>query len=272
MKIVVDANESACGLAARLAQVWDSVEVRRLPAGDVAVGSRVLIERKTVEDFLASLADGRLFRQAAHLTRGATRPLLILEGDPEVLSRRMKPGPRRGVQLALTVGFRIPILKTRDIADTVSCIRHISAQESKREARSRRLRTRAGQTGSAPTGNAPGQNEPLRFSPETFEALLALPGLGKERAHSIASTIGSLSELCRLGVRDLMRVPGIGPDTAARILDSLRGSDSRSTIRSNGVFSLASSIFQKEQCLASRHVALAYTLERRQFQVLANER
>ena len=94
--IIVDANESACGLAKLLAGQWDHVQVQRLRVGDVAVGDRVLIERKTVDDYLASLADGRLFRQATQLA-AAPRPILIREGDPAVLHGRIDPGALRGV-------------------------------------------------------------------------------------------------------------------------------------------------------------------------------
>ena len=33
----------------------------------------------------------------------------------------------------------------------------------------------------------------------------------------------AVAELCRLSVRELMSIPGVGPDTAARIVDALRG-------------------------------------------------
>ena len=81
MRIVVDANESRRGLAELLAESWDGVEVRRLPVGDVAIGERVLVERKTTDDLLASLADGRLFRQARFLAARAPRPIVIQEGE-----------------------------------------------------------------------------------------------------------------------------------------------------------------------------------------------
>ncbi len=66
MWIQVDANESRSGLAKLLAESWDYVRVRRLDVGDVAIGPNVLVERKTTDDFLASIGDGRLFRQARH--------------------------------------------------------------------------------------------------------------------------------------------------------------------------------------------------------------
>lgn len=216
--IIVDANESACGLAKLLAGQWDHVQVQRLRVGDIAIGDRVLIERKTVEDYLASLADGRLFRQATQLT-AAPRPILIREGDPAVLRGHIDPGALRGVELALAVGFRIPILTTSSLVETASCVRHIAAQEARREARRRRNAVT-----STPVARGSKSRSHRRLPPEAFNALLALPGVGLERARAIANHVGSMSDLCRLGIRDLLSVPGVGPDTAARIVDALRGS------------------------------------------------
>jgi ERCC4-type nuclease len=218
MTIVVDANESMCGLAEILARDWDLVAVRKLHAGDVAVGSRILIERKTAADYVASLADGRLFRQASCIAASAARPVLILEGDSGALDGRIEPGARRGIELAITVGFRIPILRTRDLPDTAVWIRHLAAQEARRSSR-RRLQSRPSTDSSIGDSRVPLE----RVAPETVEALAALPGVGRVRAVAIARHVGTLSELCRLGVRDLMAIPGIGPDTAARIVDALRG-------------------------------------------------
>jgi Fanconi anemia group M protein len=215
---VVDANESACGLARFLAEQWNDVVVRRLQVGDVAIGDRVVIERKAVDDYVASLGDGRLFRQAARLAGAVPRPALILEGDRSFLESRIDRGALRGVELAITIGFRIPVLYTGSVVESASYVRHMAAQEARREARRRRNLVRTKQdTGQA---DRPGRR---RLSPEAFEALLSLPGVGLERARAIAEHAGSLGDLCRLGFRDLLSVPGVGADTAARIVDGLRG-------------------------------------------------
>ncbi len=215
--IQVDANESRCGLAKLLAETWDYVSVRRLDVGDVAIGPNVLVERKTTDDFLASIGDGRLFRQARHLAAAVPRPVLIHEGDPDGMTGRMDPGAHRGVLLALAVGFRIPVLTTRDIRETATLIRHMAAQESRRAAR-RRRRTRIGsrrpRCGAKLAGALP---------PEAIEVLLALPRVGHTRASALAAHLQSLDDLTRLGIRDLLAIPGIGPDTAARIIDTLHG-------------------------------------------------
>jgi Fanconi anemia group M protein len=213
--IVVDANEARTGLAGLLAASWDFVDVRRLSVGDIAVGRQVLIERKTADDFVSSLADGRLFRQARRLTSVASRPIVIQEGDAAEIHRQMDPGAYRGALLSLTVGFRIPVLMTRDLEDTARLVRHMAAQESKRESRRLRRARSSRSTREADLSR-------FRLAPDAIEVLCAMPGVGRARAEALATHVKSLRDLAQLGVHDLMAVPGIGPDTAARIVDVLR--------------------------------------------------
>ena len=117
--------------------------------------------------------------------------------------------------LSLSVGFRIPVLMTRDLEHTATVVRHMAAQESKRDSRRRR---RARLSASGRESRSPQH----RLPPEAIEVLCAMPGVGRTRAEALAVHVHSLRELAQLGVRDLLAVPGIGPDTAARIVDTLR--------------------------------------------------
>ena len=58
-------NAALLGLARRCGSF--DVRMVRLPIGDYLIDGGVLVERKTYADFATSLADGRLFLQAAAL-------------------------------------------------------------------------------------------------------------------------------------------------------------------------------------------------------------
>jgi hypothetical protein len=62
--VIVDDREGRSGLAAAIAARGRDVTVARLDVGDVAIGDRVLVERKSIADFVASVVDRRLFDQA----------------------------------------------------------------------------------------------------------------------------------------------------------------------------------------------------------------
>ncbi|MCD6502762.1 MAG: hypothetical protein DRN30_00245 [Thermoplasmata archaeon] len=62
--------------------------VDNLPVGDYAVSKDVIIERKTADDFISSIIEGRLFEQIEKL-KNVKKAYIIIEGDyKEVLSFR----------------------------------------------------------------------------------------------------------------------------------------------------------------------------------------
>lgn len=83
-------------------------------------------------DFVASLKDDRLFRQAKALNEVCGRPLLIVEGEDAFAALGLPPEALRGVLLALLVGYRIPLLRTVSVDETALTIARVAAQERRR--------------------------------------------------------------------------------------------------------------------------------------------
>jgi DNA excision repair protein ERCC-4 len=79
IEITVDDRERSDHLLTALQQSGIKILIKRLEIGDYLIDNLV-IERKSLTDFCASIADGRLFRQAARLAAISKQPLIILEG------------------------------------------------------------------------------------------------------------------------------------------------------------------------------------------------
>jgi hypothetical protein len=74
----VDFSERNARLVDRARACGDfDVRMDRLEVGDYCIDGSVVIERKTYVDFAMSLADGRLFPQAAALARSPHRPMVV---------------------------------------------------------------------------------------------------------------------------------------------------------------------------------------------------
>jgi len=103
IEIVIDDREAIPELLEILrADPILSVRIERLNTGDYRVDRRVLIERKTLADFTASLIDGRLFNQAVRLRETPFQPLMIVEGSPaEEIQGPLSPTARLGAWLTL---------------------------------------------------------------------------------------------------------------------------------------------------------------------------
>ena len=95
--IQVDHSERESLLLELLRQSEDfDVRLARLRVGDYLINDQVLIERKTIADFAASLVDGRLFPQAARLARDGRRSLVLTEGPPATSMPDIHPNAVQG--------------------------------------------------------------------------------------------------------------------------------------------------------------------------------
>jgi len=204
MKIICDDRERGSDVIAELRKLpFTDVVVRRLPVGDYLIDGQVLVERKTVHDFVVSIIDGRLFQQAMRLVRaGPGRVLLLLEGERSVLT---EPGVRRealqGALVTLSVLLGIPVLRAKDAAETARILRYTTEQV--RRVGSNAIR-RAGY-------------RPRKMRTRQLFILQGLPGVGPERAARLLDACGTVAGVFAADEAALLQVSGIGARTAAAI-------------------------------------------------------
>ena len=80
-KIIIDHRENADKLIKLLQdKFYFEVDVRQLKYGDYFVEPDITLERKSTRDFLLSIIDGRLFKQAYRLAEYTERPIILIEG------------------------------------------------------------------------------------------------------------------------------------------------------------------------------------------------
>lgn len=187
----------------------DGAEVsrKRLKLGDYLCDRQVLAERKAFPDFVASIKDGRLFRQACRLVSAKTRPVLILEGRPEN-SRRL--GLRRdsiqGAIISLTVLLGLPLLRSLNAAETARLLVY-TARQVRRQPHGAVYRQ-----GYRPKG-------PRK---RKLFVLQGLPGVGPGRAARLLDHFGSLEAVFFAEPDEIAAVKGIGYPTAKRIRTLVR--------------------------------------------------
>jgi DNA excision repair protein ERCC-4 len=204
VSVVADDRERSSQVVAAL-ESMDGVElaVRRLDLGDYLVGPRLLVERKHLHDFVLSLSDGRLFLQTWRLAGCASyRCCLVLEGPAVDLDRRRAP-PRglQGALITISILFGLPVLRSSGPVETARLL--ISA------GRQLQRRSRLGST--------PPRIAHSRAASPQLAMLLAVPGIGPERATALLRHFGSIRALALADPRDLTTVEGVGPTTARRL-------------------------------------------------------
>jgi DNA excision repair protein ERCC-4 len=204
-RIVVDDREPRDRLPSALRARGVEVRFTRLRVGDYLLPNGVLVERKTVRDFHASIVEGRFWTQIRAL-RGASRaPYLLVEGrglERGQLSHRAVIGVLLGV-----IGQGIPVLLAGDAPSSAEWLASLAIRSSGRQPRRDR------------PAYARRRNPPVDLVAEAM--LAAVPGISTTRARALLTRFGSIAAIVSADEEALHTVPGIGLIQAQRLKAAL---------------------------------------------------
>ena len=205
-KIFVDPREREMGKL--LESQGLEVTLKNLEVGDYIVSDRIAIERKTADDFVASIIDPErnLFRQISDLSRAYERPVLILEGR-DLYTRQISPNSIRGALAAIAVDYGIPIIPTESREETAAVIAMLVARERK-EGREPKLHG----------------HKTARTLKEQQEYLVsAIPSVGPAVARNLLKHFGTIEKITTASEEELLQVDLVGPKIAERIRELIGG-------------------------------------------------
>lgn len=192
------------------------------------------VQRKELNDFLASLDDGRLTKEVAQMNASILMPLLVLEGRVQIANGLVMTngfGGRRGELTYASFMKRFLTLLDRNVqtfftnepAQTAEFI--MAAYEWSRSG------------GHTTAGSRPKpSNDWGRLTNRDFQVhlLQGLDGVGSKTANAIVETLGRCPMRVDATVEELASVPGIGVVTARKIVHSING-DPEGSVASKGV-------------------------------------
>lgn len=115
IKIIADVHEKNSMVIAELTALGAEIEQKKLEVGDYIVSS-IIIERKTMSDFVSSMLNKRLRVQLDNLKRNEN-PLLIIENF-DIEQSGVNPNCIRGFIMSIILNYKIPIIFTQDSKDT----------------------------------------------------------------------------------------------------------------------------------------------------------
>ena len=177
------------------------VKVRSMAVADYQVSDEVAIERKTTKDFIDSLIDKRLFKQAKELSEEFKHPLMILEGD-DLYGGMVNPNAIRGSIASIAIDFGISIIPTRNAQDTAAMIKRIAVREQNGERTPIQIRT---------------DKKPVSLMEQQLFIVESLPNIGPVNAKNLLTHFGSVSKVLNASESELQEVEGIGKKTAENI-------------------------------------------------------
>jgi ERCC4-related helicase len=198
--IYVDTRESLL-LVDELKKQGSRVDVKALPMGDFVLSTDVVAERKTAEDFVKSVIDGRLFNQLVAMRETYPRPILILEGD-----RRRAVGIGSaaflGALASVISDFQVSIFTSSDESETAQILFHIARREQMDKKKEVRIRS---------------GRKPASISDMQKYIVAGLPGVSTVLADRFLRELKTVANIFNSREKDLMRVEGVGEKLAKRI-------------------------------------------------------
>ncbi|MCQ2962198.1 MAG: DEAD/DEAH box helicase [archaeon] len=205
--VYVDSREGNSKVIRALDTIGVKVKVNTMAVADYQVSEEVAIERKTAKDFVDSIVDKRLFKQARMMMEEFKKPIMILEGD-DFYSGFINPNAIRGAMTSIALDYGISIIPTRTAEDTAAMIKRIATREQKGEKRSIQIRT---------------ERKPQNLWEQQLFIIESLPGIGPVHAKRMMEHFGTVRAVLEADEKKLQEVEGIGKKTAKNIREVIDG-------------------------------------------------
>ena len=178
-----------------------SIEVSQLPLGDYQVSDRLLVERKTRQDFESSIVDGRIWHQLSELAGEGRRIVVLVEGAPDTDSRLSREA-LLGAYAAVLSDFGCALFLTKTQQATAELVFHLACHEQL--SRSQPLSVYA-------------KRKAKTLAERQRAVAEALPAVGPKLAHALLSYFDTIENLATAPESELAQVGKIGQKKASEL-------------------------------------------------------
>ena len=206
-RIVIDDRERKSGIPELIKKIGINVEIKTLQVGDYIVSPETVVERKSIQDFMSSIFDGRLFDQCNRLKENFQFPIILLEGNvDEIEDITENPLVFYGAMSTIVIDFKIPIIPTPSASDTAKLlVAMCSRKESTNGHYLKKIK------------------KSTNIEKQQLSVLSSLPGVGEKTAVRMLEKFGTPLQVFSASVTDLSKVSGLGSERAKKIRKMLNG-------------------------------------------------
>ncbi|PSQ12076.1 Hef nuclease [Halobacteriales archaeon QS_7_69_60] len=212
VEVVADQRELDSHIARDLS-TREGIETRleTLAVGDYVLSDRVVVERKSVEDFLDTLVGGdrSMFEQVGDAARFYARPVVVVEGERLYETRNVHPNAVRGALASLAVDFGASVLRTDGPEETADLLEVIARREQ--EADDREV-------------SVHGEKGGKTLAEQQEYVVGSVAEVGPVTARALLEHFGGVEAVMTADEEALRAVDGVGEVTAGRIRE-VTGSD-----------------------------------------------
>ncbi|ELZ03130.1 Hef nuclease [Natrialba chahannaoensis JCM 10990] len=205
IEIVADQREMDANIARDLSR-REEIEVRleTLDVGDYVLSDRVVVERKSVADFVDSLVGGdrSVFEQVGAMARHYARPIVVVEGDGLYEQRDIHPNAIRGALSSLAVDFGASVLRTEGETETMELFAVIAGREQELSDREVSVH---------------GEKQSKTLAEQQEYVVSSIAEIGPVTARSLLEEFGTVEAVMIATEDELQAADGVGQVTAERM-------------------------------------------------------
>lgn len=189
--IIIDQREKNSLVPSSLIQNGCNIEFKHLEVGDYIIKD-VIVERKTVSDFLSSMINKRLINQLENMKKIENK-LLIIEGIQEKdlynNSFNINENATRGFIISILLNHKIPIIFSKNENDTSKFLAVLAKRNNKEISTNNKRKSQD-------------INQQMQFIIESF------PGIGPKNAIKLLNEFSSLKNIINANQEDLEKIIG----------------------------------------------------------------
>lgn len=208
--IACDARESRSGIP-RMLETMPNVqtECRELDIGDYLIGEKAVVERKSAEDFIASILDRRLFSQVEMMMAASELAVILVEGDVFATRSLIEPVALEGALSWIAVLTGAQLMVSGSAQQSAAMIATMARHHQQGLGYIPSLRS--------------GKPAASQASVITRYVLEGLPGVGASTAIALAQHFQTVQAVANATLQELQRVKGVGAKTALKVYQAMRG-------------------------------------------------
>ncbi len=199
IEIIIDYREKSNAVVKHLLKENISIKFANLSVGDFMIGP-VVIEFKTVIDFVASIIDKRLLDQVKRLSK-TEKPLIIIQGEEDIYSvRNIHKNAINGMISSIVVDYDIPLLWFKNPKETASFLYSL-AKRFQGEKRDINLHVK----------------KPSTLKEQQEYLIASIPGIGSMLAKNLLKRFKTIKAIANADIKEIEQVEGIGKKKAETI-------------------------------------------------------
>ncbi len=202
VKIIADSREVNSKVINELSKLGVLVELQILECGDFILSDRIIVERKTSEDFCSSILDGRLFEQAKRMKEYYEKPVILIEGNPLSTERNLNPKAVMGAISSLIADFDLSLVSTKDAFESALFLFSLAKREQIIERREPRVRS---------------EKKPPSLTKLQEYLVSGLPNVNVKIARRLLEKFKTVEKVFTASEEELKRVEGIGEKISKKI-------------------------------------------------------